>query len=616
MHPDLLIVFPVLADANQLAAVMSPTIIKLLLSNSDPNQVAGLLSREPVIAKAEKLLASHPELLDRLPRYRHMTKAGKEGVDRLAKPAKGQAADILHDIRENDWEPRESVRQEGGKFHAAAKRPTLAAGLEALFEDRGSATSALALIGEHRDQIPALLSDAANEETVTKLAALVQLPAHVVFPQLPIESLLGMANSRSWLFDYPDAYILLDLVATRGKALHLVAQQINHGDGRPLTWMHRLPVGPALTDVEGLALDRLQPLLTDARILRLLFKVRFGIDTPGTYDIGTVRELYRVVCRLPRAHLQQERIKAIVEGPADAGPAGTWNGEQVEIKESIRPGENDEDRDTFHPDSAIRYTRAQLQRLYGWSDLELQIHVKQGRVKQLVAPDQYQLVEQKISKFTSVVLHEIGHSVDDILGRHTQPVYGFAKWHSYSEGDVAAWAAEMGGWDSVTAADQKQISQAWLDALRSGSGVHDRVGKEHPALADRYEHVGIVSAARQQKKFGHDDPVRFGDRAFIMQPYYGMFYSVAASAVDSRPSVYSLYAPAEYFAESYVEYYREVDGTPGSRGKKGGTLPTPVKDWFTNHVDQLRFDPKRLEGPAEEAGDPSPAPVDAAAKQA
>jgi hypothetical protein len=61
-----------------------------------------------------------------------------------------------------------------------------------------------------------------------------------------------------------------------------------------------------------------------------------------------------------------------------------------------------------------------------------------------------------------------------------------------------------------------------------------------------------------------------------------------------------MYAPMEYFAESYVEYYRGVDGSPGSQANKGGALATPVRQWFDDNVDKLKYDPKRFQGGASE----------------
>jgi hypothetical protein len=116
--------------------------------------------------------------------------------------------------------------------------------------------------------------------------------------------------------------------------------------------------------------------------------------------------------------------------------------------------------------------------------------------------------------------------------------------------------------------DQKKIAEAWVDAVRSNTPIHQLVDGDHPAMSSRYSEVGIVASAREKKTFEYQTPVVIGERAFIIQSYYGRFYSVSANAVASKPSDYAMYAPQEYFAECYVEYYREVDGSPNSRAKK------------------------------------------------
>ena len=92
----------------------------------------------------------------------------------------------------------------------------------------------------------------------------------------------------------------------------------------------------------------------------------------------------------------------------------------------------------------------------------------------------------------------------------------------------------------------------------------------------------------------YTDPITSNSRTFVMQPYYGYFYSLKAEAAGVAPSVQAMFAPQEYFAECYVEYYRQVDGTPAGTKLKGGMLPAPIKTWFDTHVDNVRFDPKRL----------------------
>jgi hypothetical protein len=286
--------------------------------------------------------------------------------------------------------------------------------------------------------------------------------------------------------------------------------------------------------------------------------------------------------------------------------AGRWNGEEVELNTSTKPTESKDDDETWHP-TAHRMSKAQIQHLYGWNDLELTQQLKLGNVKLYGAADQYEVVQDKMDRFASTVLHEIGHAVDDILGKHTEAVFGdYAQWHSFMPADFDQWAAEQGGWDKVSPGDQKKIREVYVDAIRSGDQVYNLVDGEHPALAKRYEDagVGVVASARRKVSYGHVAPVKIGDRAFVMNTYYHQFFSVATRAVDSKPSTYSLYAPAEYFAECYVEFYKEYDGTAATRGRKGGTLPQSVKNWFANHVDTLKYDPKRFEksGDEEEAG--------------
>jgi hypothetical protein len=191
----------------------------------------------------------------------------------------------------------------------------------------------------------------------------------------------------------------------------------------------------------------------------------------------------------------------------------------------------------------------------------------------------------------------VGHSVDSILGMRTEAVYGIAGWRSYDEGDFETWAKEMGGWDKVSAEDRPRIKQAWLDALKAKSIVENMVDANHPARAKKYAGVGIVDALLRGDNGTYGDPIHTNGRTFVMQPYYGYFYSLNEQAAKTAPSSYALYAPAEYFAECYVEYYRFIEAAPQSKDAKGGLLPSPIKSWFDANVDNVRFDPKRLKSP-------------------
>jgi hypothetical protein len=344
----------------------------------------------------------------------------------------------------------------------------------------------------------------------------------------------------------------------------------------------------------------MQPFIKDVATLRLLFKVRYGTTAPAGEDATTLASLYKTICRIPRSHLNQERISQFVEKPM--GYAGMWTGTEVELEPGLKPTDTKDDDDTFHP-TAQRLTKAHIMRLYGWTELDLGVQVKLGNVKFYPAADQYEVAAKKVDKFTATVLHEIGHSVDDVLGQRTEAVFGdFAKWKAYAPADFEQWAQEQGGWDKVSPGDQKKIREVWLDAIRSRDQVQNLVDKDHPALAKHYEDagVGVVASARKNLTYDHTDPVQIGDRGFIVNSYYHQFFSVSARAVDSKPSTYSMYAPQEYFAECYVEFYRGYDGSAATKGHKGGALPQPVKNWFANHVDTLKYDPQRFEKSSDE----------------
>jgi hypothetical protein len=182
-----------------------------------------------------------------------------------------------------------------------------------------------------------------------------------------------------------------------------------------------------------------------------------------------------------------------------------------------------------------------------------------------------------------------------MLGERTPVVFEFAGWHQFSDAQFDAWAGEMGGWDRVSAADKVKIREAWIDASREQKGVHQLVPADHPAMHERYADVPIVASARDHQSFLRDERVQHNGRVFVASSYPGTWYSVKAEVVPSAPSYFSLHAPQEYFAESYVEYYRQVDGSPGSESKKGGGLAAPVKKFFDEHVDTLKYDPQRFE---------------------
>src|SRR5262249_38691384 len=150
-------------------------------------------------------------------------------------------------------------------------------------------------------------------------------------------------------------------------------------------WLTHLPPAAELTTRELHTLDLIQPSLTSVDALAALFQARFGVPSTGS-DLKQLRSLYGIVSRLPRSHLQQQRIRAITSVPARDGNDGGWDsadrdkdGEpdnMLRIRESLHEGDKD---DEFHPGEK-HYTADEIKRIYGYDDAALKAQVNANRV--------------------------------------------------------------------------------------------------------------------------------------------------------------------------------------------------------------------------------------------
>ncbi|MEO8702416.1 MAG: hypothetical protein ABI867_20400, partial [Kofleriaceae bacterium] len=600
VDPDLLLVFPSLAQVEQLAVVVGrmPKLVDLLLAGSEPNKVMTLLSTDPVKAKAAARLEHHSKLLAHLPDREHMTKAGRAGTDKFAAAVDpdSKAGNKLADHADGQTIGSVAAHAEGARF-ASANAKSLPEAIDSLVAAGAAPTTVLGVLEQHRKEVPALLAEKEHAPRVRSLFRHVSLAPNVVFPYLGVDELFALANARWWMFAAQPHFLVLDLVATHASARGKIAAALNAGESAALLWLERLPPAAELTTQELHVLDLIQPSLTSADAFADLFKARFGVPLESR-DLKQLRSMYRIISRLPRSHVQQQRIREIAVG---SGDGGSWqsadrdkDGEpdnQMIIGDGMQEGGK---KDEFHPGEK-RHSWDEMKRIYGYDDDSLKAQIDAGRVLRTIehSTPMYYMKTQRPDRLTTVVLHEIGHSIDNILGNRTEPVYGFAKWKSYPDGEFEKWASEMPGWSKVSTTDRTAIHEAWRNAFNAKAAVKDLVDHDHPARAAKYKGVGIVDLANTGTNLHHQiDTV--GGRAYLIDYSHAQYHSLAADAAASAPSDYSLTAPPEYFAECYVEYYREVDGSSGSLAKKGGALPGPVKQWFDGNVDKLKFDPERL----------------------
>ncbi len=380
--------------------------------------------------------------------------------------------------------------------------------------------SALALLEAHKQEVPALLADPARAAVVDRLSRLVDLPPDAALPWIGLSRAAAAAERAAVVDAVPGSGGAAAAAGGPPPACALVADALGRGERGALEWLGRVPKGAALEAAEERTLDRMRPRVGSPDALRALFEVRFGIPAPAELDAAALDALYAIVARLPPGHIQQERIKEIVQ--EDLGTLGAGLYAQgagiVTIDDNVHPGESTE---TFHPDDMQAWrTAAEMQQVYGFDAAALEAQVRAGRVQAEVTAGvtRYRLTEQTLDLFTKVVLHEIGHSVDELLGQRTSPVYDFADWREYDDGAFDVWAAEMGGWDRVTPADRAEIRKVWIDAARGktkggSAGGPGSSGARVPVLrerGDREERGGWPEAGLHRARAARRSRVRGG----------------------------------------------------------------------------------------------------------
>jgi hypothetical protein len=415
-----------------------------------------------------------------------------------------------------------------------------------------------------------------------------------------LPTLLGATEGRQWALQKSAPFVLLRHAAADGAYLAALAADIDADADGIIGWLGGLPKGAALQPDEETALQRLCAKVTTARAAHRLFRVRFGADITGMYDLEETKRLWGALERVPDAHIEQQSV-SFFDQFVGGGGAGAYYPEDkhVTLAEGL---DSDAQREYTHSrtDDAATMTEAEAMEALGLDKDGIAAWVAQGRLTVLSPAPTYRLTMTDVGrKYDATVLHEVGHGVDAMLGSQTELVYGLAGWRVFPEAEFDAWAAELGGWSGVSASDQRDIREAWLLWLSSTRGdraaetLRDMVGPSHAAVADRNASVGVVALARQNVALDAGEPGILGDRGVLVSFKNQAFYVMAAKALRAAPTPYALTAPPEWFAECYMVYYRQFDGTPKTADKKGDHLATWIKAWFDTNVDTIGFNPQR-----------------------
>jgi hypothetical protein len=584
------LVFPTLGDPAALAAALeNADVLAWMLEGADADLVLTSLARPGVREQAAALLETYDGLYKQLPLYKHLTKQAQASFGQLKdKLDEDDDARADADAFPHDNQPRTDPAAKRGETLAGARRASnLWDALEEL-RAAGDAASVLAVLRAYPQDHVELL---AGSHTITAnlVRDKVKLPPQHVFPAIGIDRLLVLEDARKWLLSSERGFHVLSLIAGKHEAIKQLGSFLNSNLDLAFEFIYSLPRGADLSIAETRTIDSLRLSFLDTRLLTGFFEVRFASKLGPTFDVGMeIHKLWNVLARLPPAQVNQEVIKQFVETKDIGKASGAWDGSDVLLKENM------ESEDSMFNRTPL-LTADEVKRYYGLEGAALaQASKKGGWIKQV--GDKYQVRPvNHLDQFTNTVLHEVGHSVDTMLGNRTEVVFGVGGWRVYGIDQVESWATDMGGLDRIPEPDRSKIVEAWRRALRTGESIKSMVDADHPALSNAYAHSPLVQAALADETFDYEKTLRESKgRVWITGNNLGYLCSVPKATADVAPSIYAMSAPQEFFAESYVEYYRTYDGTPDTEANKGGKLATWIKDWFTKNVDTLRLNPRRV----------------------
>lgn len=602
------LIFPILLDPASLARALdaNPALLAWILTSAEPNQALSALSREPVRSRAAAAFEEDTNLFDRFPKYRHLLPEGKTGADAIGKAIKDpDAASAAKDFQQNKTHPTAEVDASGKATHDAAKSAHLWDALLAL-DDKADANAALALVRAYpKDQL-ALLSGA-HSSAVRKLRALVYTAPQVALPDVTGAQLLSSPDGLGWLLGFEAPFVVLHLVAGSMPALRQLAALIDANRDDINGWIDGLPVGANLQPVERAVLDDLRPYIGNVAVLQRLFAVRFGVPMSAGFDTKRTRELWAVLRRLPPSQVNQGAV-AQFRQEDHAGAPGYWGDPDVVM--------SSDEKDFKFPDTGYDnsplLTKAEIMGYYALDESTFTAATAKDTGWILEESGKFRVKPVSSEKFRSTALHEIGHSIDTLLGERTELVYTIAGFRTYGLDQVEQWAHDMNALDGLPDKHKEKVLEAWHHALRSGTPVKGLVDPGHPAVDAKLAHVPLIAAGIGGSVLNYKEKRQINNRVGLTGNNQGTISSVPKTTADIAPSEYSLYAPQEFFAECYVEYYRDFDGTNATKTTKGGRLPPQIRAWFDQNVDKIELNPQRYAKP--DAGGGAPPPTATAAK--
>ena len=441
------------------------------------------------------------------------------------------------------------------------------------------------LVDEKRPQRIAVLRNGTQASPLT------------VFPFLaaqPIPQLFTNPALLDWLFVTEEPIAVLRMMAKQANAIGQVAAAIENKMPGAIRWIENLPSGYGMSSKDEATLHTLYREVSSDEGATRLFAARFGHMPDGQFSRESMDKLWTTLARLPDRQVEGNlKFGGLKRGGEVDGTGGGYT-----------PGTGIVSIASDAPSATDRYvnkawqTKQQLAAALGVDEADIDRRVKAGLVeKQTISGiEQFRIKEQAGHGFTDTLLHETGHAVDAMLGNRTSLVFGDAGWKAFGGGEFDAWAQDMHAWSgaNVSDDDKAEIKTLFEQRLKSSGAIHgpsngfaDMVSSDHALKKSRNKNAAIVKAVLSGKHaFSYESPIVDNGRVFLMNFYYGRFYSYDAKAYGALTMPYAGFAPEEFFAESYTEYYRDENN-------KGGNLPMWIKSWFDANVDRIGHGPAK-----------------------
>jgi len=216
--------------------------------------------------------------------------------------------------------------------------------------------------------------------------------------------------------------------------------------------------------------------------------------------------------------------------------------------------------------------------------------------RERVTPDDQTAIAD-VQWLPAVVRHEIAHSVDTALGGlvRTGFTHGLGGFDSGVTFDT--WASTMGNpWStndgSVITQAQKDEIKAAIDAAKGGNGLNPlNAGLPRGHAINTYwtKDVPVIEAAKPcilagKTYWNNPEQVKnYGGKRFAINLYYHEYQFYNEQVHAQRVRDYSIFAPAEFFAEVYTVFYEQVGTVPDAQ--LGARVPVSAwSNWIRTNV--------------------------------